>query len=185
MAGTLRSVVGVLAFLALVSSADAFGRLAFSRGSSSSYAAPSAGAWIIPDYCLPLPGPRVIPVPDAKPMPFANPTPAPPSPTGEPPIQKKTAIDPRMPIIVTSHALSGSMPPGAALLPKDRVRVGFWNLAGRDVTVTIDGKSHALAKNRAVTLDLGRQFAWQVANQPQHVERIPEGQQSHEVVIRE
>jgi hypothetical protein len=132
-----------------------------------------------------MPGPRVIPVPDARPGPFANPLPAPPSSTGEPPLNKKTSADPRMPIIVTSHAMSGSTAPGAAPLAKNRVRVGFWNLAGRDVTVSIDGKAYKLAKDRAITLDLERQFAWQIANQPMHVERIAEGQFSHEVVIRE
>ncbi len=130
-------------------------------------------------YCPPLP--VVIPVPDAKP-PLARPTPAPPSATKEPPLQKMTADDPRMPVIVTSHA-SGGAPVGP--IAKDRCRVGFWNLSGRDVTLTIDGKAMKLAKDRAVTLDLDRQFAWQVEGLPQHVERVADGQVTHEVVIRE
>ena len=147
------------------------------------YAVPST-YWVAPYYyCPPMPGPRVIAVPDAQP------TPAPPSPTGEPPLQKgiekKVSNDPRMPVIVTSHAVGGNYVPGTAPLAKDRCRVGFWNLSGREVTLMIDGKSWHVAKDRAVTLDLERQFTWQIEGRPSHSERIGEAQASHEIVIRE
>lgn len=130
-------------------------------------------------YCLPT-APQVIPVPDASP--FARPTPAPPSSTKEPPLQKmsqKTPDDPRMPVIITAHA--GTV----ATKPAERCKVGFWNLSGRDVVLTIDGKAMKLAKDRAVTLDLDREFVWQVEGQPQHVERVLPTLATHEVVIRE
>jgi hypothetical protein len=90
-----------------------------------------------------------------------------------------------MPVIVTSHTLGGGFVPGSRPLAKDRCRVGFWNLAGRDVTVVVDGKAFRLAKDRSITMDLERQFAWQIEGQPLHVERLPETALSHEVVIRE
>ena len=136
-------------------------------------------------YCPPLT--MVIPVPDARPG-YAIPTPAPPSATGEPPLQKgplKAVNDPRLPEIVTSHALGGSHVPGASPLPKNRCRVGFWNLSGRDVTLLIDGKAWKLSKDRAVTLDLDRQFAWQIQGGTQRVERVPEGLTAYEVLLRE
>ena len=97
----------------------------------------------------------------------------------------KTSNDSRMPVIVTSHAQSGALSAATSPVPKDRCRVGFWNLSGRDVTLVIAGKALSLAKDRAVTLDLEREFAWQVSGRSQHVERVGEGQATHEVVIRE
>ena len=170
--------VGITALFA-ASIAHAFnGRLGMSRVAtvSQSYVLPYSY------YYCPT-SPTVIPVPDARPG-QAIPTPAPASSTAEPPLQKKVANDPRMPLIVTSHAIGGNYVPGSSL-PKDRCRVGFWNLAGREVTLVIEGKAYTLPKDRAVTLDLERQFAWQVAGRSQHVERIAEGQASHEVVIQE
>jgi hypothetical protein len=126
-------------------------------------------------YCPPItmPLPRVTPVPDARP------TAAPPSQTAEPPLQKQTSNDPRMPVIGSSPTIGSKAPPA-----KDRCRVGFWNLSGRDVTLVIDGTARTLAKDRSVTLDLERQFTWQVAGQPQHVERVREAQTTLELVIR-
>jgi hypothetical protein len=185
----------------LASSADAFnGRFGIGRtptttttsSSYSSYSVIPATYLVVPYYyCPPTPAtPTVIPVPDARPG-YANPVPAPPSSTGEPPLQKgimppaKTSNEARMPVIVTSHAQSGLLSAGATPIPKDRCRVGFWNLSGRDVTLVIGGQTISLAKDRAVTMDLERQFAWQVEGRPQHVERVGEGQATHEVVIRE
>ena len=158
MAGLWRGVFCVLAFSVLASGAHAFGgRLGSSPPTGSYYYAAPSVYWIPYSYCPPLtvPTPRVIPVPDAVPKP------APPSPTGEPPLQKaiekKASNDPRMPLIVTSHAVGGNYVPGSA----------------------------PLAKDRSVTLDLERQFSWQVEGQPQHVERVGETQTTLELVIRD
>jgi hypothetical protein len=146
--------------------------------------------YVVPYYYYCPPPPMVIAVPDARPG-YAIPTPAPPSPlspTAEPPLQKgptKAVNDPCLPVIVTSRAFGGSQVPGAAPLTKDRCRVGFWNLSGRDVTLVIDGKAWQLFKDRAVTLDLDRHFAWQIQGGTQRVERLPEGLAAHEVLIRE
>jgi hypothetical protein len=67
---------------------------------------------------------------------------------------------------------------------KDRCRVGFWNLTGRDVTLTIDGKSWTLAKDRATTLELDRRFTWQADRQAERAVSVPKGQSTYEVVIR-
>jgi hypothetical protein len=184
MAGSCRILLGVV-FVSILttSTASAFnGRFGFWRSpptASNYYAMPS------PYWCPPGPtGPAVFPVPDARPMPmqYAPATPAPPS-TPEPPI-KKASNDPRMPMIVTSHAPSGGAVQ-ARPLAKDRCRVGFWNLSGRDVSLTIDGKTTLLPKDRAITVDLERQFTWQVEGRPPHSERLPEGKTTHEVVIQE
>jgi hypothetical protein len=183
MAGGWRLSLCVVAVsLLAATSANAFG----GRFCTSRSPATVSYYYVVPYYYY-CPPPMVIAVPDARPG-YAIPTPAPPSPTGEPPLQKgpaKAVNDLRLPVIVTSHALGGTHVPGVAPLPKDRCRVGFWNLSGRDVTLVIDGKAWQLSKDRAVTLDLDRNFAWQIQGGTQRVERVPDGLAAHEVLIRE
>lgn len=185
MAGTSRLVLGVFSvFLFLAGSADAFGGRFLGWRSPTYYRTPAYLSYRLDPYCPPL----VLPVPDARQMQkLAVPTAAPPSPIQgtEPPLQKKTSNDPRMPVITTAHSLPSGFVPGTSPLPKERCRVGFWNLSGREVTLTIDGKTWTLPKDRSVTVDLDRQFSWQVVGQPLHVERVADGQASHEVLIRE
>jgi hypothetical protein len=166
MAGSWR----LLLCVAVVSLCVTSGASAFGGRSSRSQAAPSVSYYYAQPYYYYCPSaPLVIPVPDARP------TPAPPSQTKEPPMQKATS-DALPPVILATHA----SPVG-----KDRCRVGFWNLTGRDVTLTIDGKARTLPKNQEVTLELASQFAWQIDQQAQHIERVPTGQGVFEVVIRE
>jgi len=175
MAGSWRLPLCVLAITLLAAStASSFhGRFGMMRPPTVS------NYYAVPIYCPP--GPTVIPVPDAPRMPYAKPTAAPPSSTGEPPLAApKASNDPRKPVIATSHAQGTSKAPA-----KDRCRVGFWNLSGHEVTVTIDGRTITLAKDRAATFDLEREFTWQVSGRPQNVERLPEGQATHEVLIRD
>jgi hypothetical protein len=114
----------------------------------------------------------VIAVPDAAPQ----------SQTGEPPLHKlDKTVSERAPVIITTRALAD----GSAATPtKERLKIGFWNLSGRDITLTVEGKTRTLAKNRSLTLELEREFSWQVDRLPGHIERVPEGLAAHEVVIR-
>jgi hypothetical protein len=85
------------------------------------------------------------------------------------------------PTIIESRSKSG----GYASANKERCKVGFWNLTGRDVTLKIDGQQQVLPKNRAVTLDLERAFAWQIDQGETVTERVPEEQPFHEVILRQ
>ncbi len=123
-------------------------------------------------YCPPTA--MITPVPDAYPK-YAKPTPAPPS-SVEPPIGSK---DPRAPKIMARSIGAGDT------ASKERCRVGFWNLTGRDVNVTIEGKAWPLPKNQALTFDIERQFTWHVAGRTPRIERVPAGQAAFEVIIRE
>jgi hypothetical protein len=186
MVGTLRCTLGVLILIFSCVRADAFnGRFGFGHSSSlyssSMYAAPSYVApsyWAMPYYCVP--SPMIVPVPDAARVPQARPTPAPPSQSAEPPINQGAANAFKAPVIITTHSQTNSPAP----LLKDRCRVGFWNLTGRDVTLTVDGKTWTLPRDRATTLDLDRQFTWQTAEQSQRNVIVPDGQATFEVVIR-
>jgi hypothetical protein len=130
------------------------------------YAAPAAAV-------CPVPAVHVAPA-------FAQPTPAPPSPglvpqTAEPPLQKAP------PKVTESHSTSGK-----AALPADGVccRVGFWNVSGRDVTLTVNGEARLLASNQALTLQLGRQFTWRIGGGSPHAEQMPADKAALEIVIR-
>jgi hypothetical protein len=171
MTGIWRVALVVLMFFAVTTtSAQAFGR-------SGMFSTPSrvSNYMVIPStyYCWPTPTttplPRIIPVPNANPK-YATPSAAPPSATTEPPFG-----DSRMPKIIAKS-------PDVA---KDRCRVGFWNLAGRDLSVMIEGKSYALPKNQVLTFDMDRQFTWQVTGKTAQIQRVPEGQAAYEVLIRE
>jgi len=68
---------------------------------------------------------------------------------------------------------------------KERCKVGFWNVTGRDVTLKIDGQPRLLPKDRAVTLDLDRSFAWQIDQGESVIENVPEEQGFFEVILRQ
>jgi hypothetical protein len=177
-----RLAFGVLfIWLALVSNADAFGgRFGIWPSSASYYSTYAVPAyWIQPYYCIPAP--TIVPVPDAPRMPYARPTPAPPSQSAEPPLHRsgKAPSDLQAPVVGGNYASNTAPSTG-----KDRCRVGFWNLTGRDVTLTVDGKTWSLAKDRATTLELDRRFTWQADRQSERAVSVPEGQSTFEVVIR-
>ncbi len=87
------------------------------------------------------------------------------------------------PTVTESRSLGGAYAQGANV--KDRCKVGFWNLTGRDVTLKVGGQTRSLPKDRAVTLDLERAFAWQLDQGDMNSERVPEDQPFHEVILRQ
>jgi hypothetical protein len=114
---------------------------------------------------------------------YAQPFAAPPSQNKEPPLDKKGLAPPK----VTE---SRSFSPGedksilVSAAAKSSCRVGFWNITGRDVTLTVDGKAMRVPANRNVTLTLGREFSWQVEGQASQQERVSEDKAAHEIVLR-
>jgi hypothetical protein len=76
------------------------------------------------------------------------------------------------------------MPAQAADVAPGRAKVGFWNITGADVTLTVDGQQRKLPKDRAVTLELGRTFVWQLDGRSPRLERVPDDQTVFEVILR-
>jgi len=62
--------------------------------------------------------------------------------------------------------------------------VAFWNLTDQDLALRIDGKPQPLQRGQSITLDLGRQFVWQVEGRDPQRENIPLGESALEIVIR-
>jgi hypothetical protein len=161
MAGAWRIAIGVAVSLIAATSSQA----------GCWWYAPPTQYYAAPMYYYYAPSPRVIAVPDALPKS--------PNQTAEPPLQKgvKGGAD-RAPEIITTRAQTAG-------LTKDRLQIGFWNLTGRDITLTVGGTTRTLGKNRALTVELEREFSWQVDRLPEHIERVPDGKTAYEVVIRE
>ncbi|GEM_PF-3665994 len=182
MAGSIRSVVLALCVVVTVtSSANAFwGRLGWRPVCTTAYT--PAPVWY---YCLPAAAPSwgqpVLPQsfpPPPAPLPkvkaLANPLPAPT--TNEPPL--------RAPTITEARSFGGVMQAHAAAVAPGRCKVGFWNITGGEVTLSIDGTARTLAKDRAVTLELARMFVWQLSGHGPQTERVPDGQSIFEVILR-
>src|SRR5207248_1397280 len=63
--------------------------------------------------------------------------------------------------------------------------VGFWNLTNRDISVKVAGSSHALPSRKNLTLDVERQFAWQVEGRNAETVQVPDSESGLEIVIRQ
>jgi hypothetical protein len=140
-----------------------------------SYYAPSWSVYTLapPAVCAPTVTVSVPARGAVSPAPlYAVPTAAPPSQTVEPPTARPALTESR------SAAKPGK---GAGSGP---VRVGFWNVSGRDLTLTIDGQPYALPRNRNLTLNLARNFVWRVDGRALQSEAIPEGNPTLEIVLR-
>ena len=197
MAGTIR---GTLLASAV---ALAFAQSAHAYGWSRSWGAPAVAyrtscypvvyypaCWTpayyvtaIPVAPYPPPPLAVTPLAPLAPLtPFAQPRPAPPSPsTGEPPLSKPEQRAPK--VLESRH--SGELRAGIDKVETNgRLKVGFWNITGRDVTLTIEGKTHALPRNRALTLELDHQFTWKLDRAAARSEDLPATQDRYEIVLR-
>lgn len=176
MSQLVRFISAGLVLVVAVAPAHAFGW----RWSRSSYSSPVV-YYSAPVYVTPI---RCVPIATAPPRMLAVPTPAPPTQTKEPPLGPGGA-----PKISESyyHERRYSPPtaPNAATVAAEKCRVGFWNVTGRDLTLTIAGQIYPLPRNGSLTLDLSRAFTWQVDQRTPLSERVPESLTAHEIVIRQ
>jgi hypothetical protein len=101
--------------------------------------------------------------------------------TNEPPVLQDMLK--KKPVITESRSSGGDQT--SAGNGSQRCKVGFWNLTGRDVTLKVDGQQRLLPKDRAITLDLDRSFAWQIDQGQVTTERVPDEQVFHEVILRQ
>jgi hypothetical protein len=116
---------------------------------------------------------------------YAQPQPAPPSQGIEGPQEKKKAGPPK---VTESQALSGSDVNVTALAVdgdgNSVCRVGFWNVSGRDVKLTVSGKTYDVQRDRSLNLILSRTFSWGIDGHEPQADRVPDERMSHEIVIR-
>jgi hypothetical protein len=150
---------------------------------------PVAQPVYVPMYTQPLPCPPgswVTPVPLSQG--YAIPQPAPPTPapmqkkTMEPPLDKKQAKGPPQ-VIEPSKSFSLSGDKSGFLGAKEKCRVGFWNITGRDITLFVGEEKHVIPQNRSLTLMLDRQFSWHTGNGEPKRETVQDTD-AHEIVLR-
>jgi hypothetical protein len=116
------------------------------------------------------------PAPAAKKAPGRLPAPT----TKEPPVMGN--LQKKGPVIIESRSGGTTLPERKST---ERCKVGFWNLTGRNVTLTVDGQQQLLPKDRAVTLELTRSFVWQIDQRETVTERVPPDEAFHEVILRQ
>lgn len=112
------------------------------------------------------PAPTVSAPTVTTPPPLANPTPAPPSGTNQDNTRVSTGS--------TSFYRAGG----------DSVRVGFWNVSGGEKTLFVNGEVRTLASGRAVTLNLPRDFTWQISGNTSQREIVPSNRDTFEIILR-
>jgi hypothetical protein len=175
----------VLLFLPLSASAHGYG---WGRMNSAGY------------YCYPAPlcwDPCAIYIPSCPPTGViapGSPTPVPGAPSG--PLAPPTAAPPSAgplnpdkskPDVTESRSYyeSFSVPPQPTdKLRDDRCAIGFWNLTGRDVTVSVEGHAHSLPRGKNLKLQVGRQFVWRVEGHEPQSETVPKENSGVEIVLR-
>lgn len=131
------------------------------------------------------PGPCVPLMPPAPATPravWALPYAAPPSTTtAEPPMQSPAK---KAPTVSESRSQGGSYT-STAPVADDICRVGFWNVAGKDLTLHLEGHVYVVPRDRAVTFEVPRRFVWQIEQHQAQTVHVPEGAKTHEVVLRQ
>jgi len=140
-----------------------------------SYYYPSYYPAYVPAYA-----PVVMPTPGFVPAPapvYATPTPAPPCPP--PAATPSPAVTPP-PAVRESQ----SNYPTTARSVSTTAKVSFWNYSGRDVKLRVDGETRTIAAGRGLTLELPRDFVWQVDERTPETERVPSREPALEIVIR-
>ena len=124
-----------------------------------------------PTYCAPT-----------SPAQYAQPVAAPPR-TTEPPL-----ADSKKPVVTESHFSADQKAKNKTVVSKsqkiDYCRVGFWNLTGRQVVLRIDGKGHYVAKNKAITLTVARDFSYQLDGESMESVQVPDEKKTFEIVLR-
>jgi hypothetical protein len=165
------------------------------------WAPPAQAPGMVPTnltWAQPTPAPPSTgPVPPVQPAPQAAPsTPPPPSlQTPPPPTAPKVSPMPppptsSPPAVSESHSFTSTfevcgVPPRSGEKPDaKRCSVGFWNLTAQELTLTIDGQKRTLPAGKNLTLDLGRQFVWQVAGRDPQNTTVAAGDVGAEIIIR-
>jgi len=125
-------------------------------------------------------GPHVIPGPMPRQAPLAAPSAAPPSAgpistgKGQPEVTESRSY----------YEAFNVRPTSTDQVAGDRCALGFWNLTGRNVTVSVDGKPQVIPQGKSLKLQVGRQFVWQLGGHEALTEKVPTENSGLEIVLR-
>jgi hypothetical protein len=78
-----------------------------------------------------------------------------------------------------------SVAPTASSQPNgSHCSVSFWNLSDRELVLKVGTQRTTLARGRSVTLDLEREFTWQIEGREPQTGRVGKNEAAQEIVIR-
>jgi hypothetical protein len=141
--------------------------------------------------------PAIAPVPRG-PV-YARPMPAPPS---QPPTMREPPLAPQLPPVAPMPPVQPPAPSAAVMESRpyfdlypvdarggekplaDRCSVGFWNVTDRELGFKVDGQPRTLARGKSLTLELGRQFTWQIEGRDAQIQRVAPENVGLDIVIR-
>ena len=132
-------------------------------------------------YATPTPAPPLAnPGGPGAPIPL-RPQPAPPGEAAPPP-----APAPGAPGVTERTSSSYYDAYAAAGVPAagENCSIGFWNNTPRTIRLNVQGKDHELAAGRGLTLELPRQFVWQVDGRAPRAENLAAAAPALDIVIR-
>jgi hypothetical protein len=193
----MKRLVGVIAVALVLGTAmpvsGHFGFLSRPRATTAYYiAVPAVAVYPAPvAVCVP------VAVPVVPPRIYAQPQPAPPSTGKEPPLAEpaKPATpqpgppgppEPKGPQTQVSnyfdsYAVAATATTQAAA---GRCSVSFWNLSGQELVLKVGERRVPLANGRRATLELDREFTWQIEGRNAQTARIATNDTAQEIVIR-
>jgi hypothetical protein len=83
----------------------------------------------------------------------------------------------------TSYSIYNNRSSGR-LTAADRASVTVWNLTGRTLVLSLNGRPLSIGAGRKLEVDTPRTFSWQVSGQSQEVTSVPEAQNGLTLAIR-
>lgn len=116
---------------------------------------------------------------------YATPTPAPASTTREPPLPLPPATSPKVTESRSFPQTTQDYSTTTARKVSEQVRVSFWNLSNRDLTLRIDGVVRVLGRDRSLTLTLPREFLWAQEDREALREVVPPQHNRLDIVLRQ
>jgi hypothetical protein len=171
----------VLMLLPLSASANGWGR---NRVASYYYAAPMywdpCVIYLPPCPPVMVQGTQPIQAPMPREAPLAAPSAAPPSAGPITPEKGKPEVSESR-SFYESFAVK---PQVSEKVLGERCAVGFWNLAGRDLSVSIEGQAHVIPRGKSLKIQTGRQFVWRMEGHEAQTETVPPDNSGVEIVIR-
>lgn len=145
----------------------------------------------------PVPAPVPVPMQPGSPIPAvpavpgaAIPEPAPPSTPEMLPPTSPSSISRRVSAFRaasspdrTSYSIYNSRTSGQPA-SADRASVTIWNLTGRTLVLSVNGRTLSISQGRKLEVETSRTFSWQVTGQSAEVTSVPEAQNGLTLAIR-
>jgi hypothetical protein len=131
-------------------------------------------------HAIPGPVPRQAPLSAPSAAPLAAPSAAPPSTGPIPPGKNQPEVTESRSYYEAFKVrpISLDQPTG------NHCALGFWNLTGRDVTVSVDGKPQVIPQGKSLRVQVARQFVWQMSGHEALTEKVPAENSGLEIVLR-